>query len=505
MKDNKRSKAELLKEVSDLRRQLTKLKKTEDVLRTSEERLRSLFETMAEGVVLIAPDGEIVNANPAAERILGLKRAEIEGRNYVGPEWKIIRPDGTTMPPEEMAGPLAMKEKRLVKDVVMGYKCPDGSISWINVSASPILNEAGKLTGVVGTFVDITKRKLAEAALCESEEKYRALAHNAMDGIYIINPEGFEYVNPAFEEIFGYKAEEVCHKDFNFFDLIYPEDRKIIAEREIARKKGKRLPSMYLFRVMTKDRKLKHVEVNTVPLPGKKVRILGILRDIKERMQAEKQVKASLREKEVLLRELHHRVKNNMQVISSILNLQSSRIKDKNVLEMFKKSRDRIRSMALIHEKLYQSKDFARIDLARYVQSLASHLFHSYNVDPNVVRLKTDVEDVFLDINTAIPCGLIINELVSNSIKHAFPKGRARGDKGKVRGEILISVHSDKNGQTTLLLADNGMGLPKDFDIRKTKSLGLQLVNDLANQLEGSIKLQRRRGTAFRITFSLPK
>lgn len=350
-----------------------------------------------------------------------------------------------------------------------------------------------------------TKHKQAKISLWESEEKYRALAENAMDGIYIINPGGFEYVNSAFEKIFGYKAKEVCHKDFNFFDLIYPEDRKLIAEREEARKKGNKLPPLYLFRVLTKDGKIKHVEVNTIPLPGKKVRILGILRDITERMQSEKQLKASLREKEVLLREIHHRVKNNMQVISSLLNLQSSRIKNKNVFEMFKKSRDRIRSMALIHEKLYQSKDFARIDLASYIQSLVVHLLHSYNVDPDVIKLKTEIEDIFLDINTAIPCGLIINELVSNSLKHAFPELNTRQKKRKKMSEILIRIHSDEKDLTTLIVGDNGVGLPKDFDIRKAKSLGLQLVNDLVEQLEGAIKHQKRRGTVFKITFSPPK
>ena len=162
---------ELRQRIAELEAVDTERKLAEEALRESEERLRSLFETMDEGVILIAPDGQIVQANLAAERILGLKRSEIEGRSYVSPEWEILRPDGTSMPPEEMAGPRAMREKRPVTDTVMGTKRPDGSISWINVSAAPLIDEAGKLGGVVGTFADITERKRAEEALTELLEK----------------------------------------------------------------------------------------------------------------------------------------------------------------------------------------------------------------------------------------------------------------------------------------------------------------------------------------------
>ena len=154
---------------------ITEHKRAEEALQKSEKRLRSLFDTMAEGVVLIASNGQIVQANPAAERILGLKRSEIEGRNYVGPEWEIIRPDGTPMPPEEMAGPRAMKEKRTVKDVVMGVNRPDGPISWINVSAAPLINEAGTIEGIVGTFGDISERKWAEEEIRQRTAQLEAL------------------------------------------------------------------------------------------------------------------------------------------------------------------------------------------------------------------------------------------------------------------------------------------------------------------------------------------
>jgi two-component sensor histidine kinase len=216
--------------------------------------------------------------------------------------------------------------------------------------------------------------------------------------------------------------------------------------------------------------------------------------EITERKRAEEQIKASLKEKEVLLKEIHHRVKNNLQVISSLLYLQSKDVKDREALEMFQESQYRVRSMALVHERLYQSKDLAKVDLAEYARSLANYLFRSYGVNSNIIELKINVDDVFLGIDTAVPCGLIINELVSNSLKHAFPDGR--------EGEIRIELWSNHDSQFTLMVSDNGVGFPKDLDFRDTQSLGLQLVNTLVDQLEGTIKLDRSGRTSFEITFT---
>jgi len=218
-------------------------------------------------------------------------------------------------------------------------------------------------------------------------------------------------------------------------------------------------------------------------------------REVSERMRAEEQIKASLREKEVLLKEIHHRVKNNLQVISSLLNLQSRYIEDQSVLELFQESQNRVRSMALIHEKLYRSQDLARINFAEYIRNLATHLVRSYRASSGPVSLKVDANDVSLSIDAAVPCGLIINELVSNSLKYAFKDGR--------EGEIRIELRSDRDRQVTLIVADNGVGFPKDLDFRYTESLGMQLVNTLTNQLDGTVELHSNGGTEFKITFTL--
>jgi two-component sensor histidine kinase len=214
--------------------------------------------------------------------------------------------------------------------------------------------------------------------------------------------------------------------------------------------------------------------------------------EIAERKRIEAQIQSSLQEKEVLLKEIHHRVKNNLQIISSLLSLQSEKINSENPAKTFRESQDRIRSMALIHEKLYQSKDISRIDFAEYTRSLTAYLFRSYVTGPGI-GIAIDILDVSLGIDKAIPCGLIINELVSNSLKYAFPDGRS--------GEVRISL-ARGDSDYTLTVSDNGVGLAADLDFRNTSSLGLQLVNTLVCQLEGTIELNSSHGTVFRITFT---
>ena len=214
----------------------------------------------------------------------------------------------------------------------------------------------------------------------------------------------------------------------------------------------------------------------------------------RDRKRAEAQIKASLQEKEVLLKEIHHRVKNNLQIISSLLNLQADYLKDNQAIEIFKVSQNRIESMALIHEKLYQSKDLAKINFADYIQELATSLFCSYEVNLNAITLKMNIEDVILGIDSAIPCGLIINELIVNSLKHAFPEGK--------QGEISIDFCSKNASEFELVVSDTGIGLPKDLNLQNTKSLGLQLVNALTNQLEGNIKIMKNSGLKIIINFA---
>jgi two-component sensor histidine kinase len=200
-----------------------------------------------------------------------------------------------------------------------------------------------------------------------------------------------------------------------------------------------------------------------------------------------------LHEKEVLLKEIHHRVKNNLQIISSLLNLQTDRVKDTGTLRALRDSQTRVHSMALIHEKLYQSKSLAKIEFGEYVQSLAKDLFRSYQRTLGNIRLNIQVDEVHLDLDYAVPCGLILNEVMSNALKYAFPNGK--------NGTITVELRANPNQILSLRVADDGVGLPAGLGILNNKSLGLQLVNSLVTQVEGKLEVDNSAGTAFRVSF----
>lgn len=218
--------------------------------------------------------------------------------------------------------------------------------------------------------------------------------------------------------------------------------------------------------------------------------VLAVVRDATERKRIEAQASEA---REMYFKEVHHRVKNNLQVISSLLFLQSTHTTDPHTLEILKESQSRVTSIALIHEKLYRSPELVRLDFAEYVRDLGNDLFRTYGVDQQNIGFRMSVEDVHLEIDTAIPCGLIINELVSNALKYAFAPD--------TEGEIVIELSQPAPQEFLLAVSDSGVGLPKDFDWRASSSLGLRLVNDLTRQLDGTIEMKVDKGTTFRIAF----
>ena len=469
-------------------RDLSERKKTEETLRESREMYRTLVETSPDAVTMTDLEGNITYVSRRALQIHGYDIAEeLIGKNA----FVFIAPEDQERAAENMKKTL---DEGGVRNLEYAMKKKDGSQFIGEINASLIKDFKGEPKAVIAITRDITERKKAEQELSDSERKFRSVVENANDAIYIITAKGFEYVNSAFERLTGFSSKQVCGERFDFWNIIHPDDIKVIKDREDARRKGKDVPSRYEFRVLAKDGNTKMVESATVHI-GKKgeLKVMGILRDVSDRKQAEEKIKSSLHEKDVLLREIHHRVKNNMQIISSLLRLQSRSIGDDHMVDVFKESQNRIRSMALIHEKLYQTEDFTRINFAEYIRSLIVHLFHTYQANPNSVRMKTEMEEVFLDINRAIPCGLIINEVVSNSLKYAFP--------GNKKGEVCIKLSSNRQKKIKLILSDSGIGLPKSINLLEPETLGLQLVSDLITQMEGTVRLERTKGTAYHISF----
>jgi PAS domain S-box-containing protein len=355
--------------------------------------------------------------------------------------------------------------------------------------------ENGCLVRAWGSQKEITDR-------LEAERKLRLLAQtiaSAKDCVMLTDLEDtILYVNDAFMTTYGYTEEEILGETIGM--LRGPDVPEEVQERILP----ETLSGGWYGEIMNrrKDGSVFPVELWTSVVrndDGEPVALVGVARDVTERRKAEEQIRASLREKEVLLKEIHHRVKNNLQVVSSLLNLQSQHIKDEEMLRIFKESQNRVRSMALIHEKLYRSSNLAEISFGDYVRDLATQLFRSYSLNASGVSLEVDANNVLLGIDRAIPCGIIVNELVSNSLKYGFQERQG--------GVIYIRLHPVSDETVRLVVGDTGVGLPPDLDIEKSESLGLKLVKMLTGQLSGELELSGNgsraggRGTEFTITF----
>jgi PAS domain S-box-containing protein len=363
----------------------------------------------------------------------------------------------------------------------------------IPVEVKSTLIELNEEKVVLSITRDITESKKAEKALKESEKKYRDLAELLPQTVFETDLNGnITFVNRIGHQIFGYTPEEL-NKGINMIQILVPEDHTRAMKNNQRILNGERLP-FGEFTALKKDGSTFQIFVNTNPIiqEDKIIGLRGILVDITELKDAENKIKASLKDKEVLLKEVHHRVKNNMQIISSLLNLQIDYLNNEDAIDVLKESQNRVKSMAMIHEKLYLSEDLTQINFADYIQNLVSNLFYLYNIKESQIKPIIKIEDVNLNIETAIPCGLIINELISNCLKYAFPN--------QMKGEIIINLKSIED-KFELVISDNGIGLPENININKIKTLGLLLVNSLTEQIDGKISIYKKDGTQFKITF----
>lgn len=353
---------------------------------------------------------------------------------------------------------------------------------------------------------EITERKHAE----EQVHKLSRAVEQSSSTVIITDSKGtIEYVNPKFTQLTCYTPEEAIGQDPSIMKSgktppeVYKELWKTI-------KSGNEWRGELYNMKKNGEFYWEYASISPVKdTEGTITHFIAVKEDITERKKMEDIIKRSLKEKEVLLKEIHHRVKNNMQVITSILNLQAGQVKDKNLKDIFKECQNRIKSMSYIHEELYKKDNLAMIDFSEYTENLANNILKSYSIHTGRISLKTNVDNVFLDIDKAVPCSLIINELLTNSLKYAFPTLLPDGKDGlennaqkEGKGEILISFNSDDD-KYTLIFSDNGVGIPKDLDIGNTNTLGMVLINTLTLQLGGSIELDRSKGTEFKIVFEV--
>ncbi|OPX67603.1 MAG: putative diguanylate cyclase [Methanoregulaceae archaeon PtaB.Bin056] len=503
---------------------ITDRKRAQEALAESETRFRALIQNSSDIIRVLGRDRRIIYESPSAGRLLGYPPGSMIGKDpmeFVHPDdrERVTRDLGEVF---EKTNPGISTEFRIRK--------ADGEYLWVDTIGVNLLGVPG-VDGIVVTTRVIQQRKEAEEALRESEQRYEEVIANSPDSIFVVEVTGearfrILYMNPVSEEHMGVSNASASGKYLE--ELFSPEVsghlsamyRKCLDagatlryEESQNHPEGKRYYSTTLVPLKVAGGKIARIigishDITSRRLMESEIRSLNtvleqrviertrelesaneaLVAEIGQREAAEERLRASLEEKLTLLREVHHRVKNNLQIIVSLLNLQSRYITDESTLAAIRESQNRVRAMALVHEKLYQTETLSQINLDDYLKYLGKSLFQFYGANTRGITFSVDTGDVHVDINTAIPFGLIMNELISNSLKYAFPDKR--------RGAVSISVRRDDHA-LHVEYRDTGVGIPEDLDWQNTKSLGLRLVHSLVSQLNGSIALDRREGTAF--------
>ena len=468
--------------IAGVSQDITRQKWAWETLQESEERYRLLAENARDMISRHNPEGVFLYASPACRTLLGYKPEDLLGHSlseYIHPEdlQKILNRFPTLF--DAFAeGAVAFRARK-----------SDGTFTWIETSARPVRKPpSDQVREIAAVSRDINERKEKEEAL----HRYEFIANTSHELMALINRDYIhEAANDAYcralaktrTDVVGHSLATVWLPD-TFAEVIKTPLEQCLAGKEVR----------YEGWCTMGGGARRYFDIRHYPYlnsRGEVTHCVLVAVDITERKSSEETTQAMLKEKEVLLKEVHHRVKNNLQVISSLLNLQLNVISNKETRELIRESQNRVRSMALIHEKLYQSDNFGQVSLEEYLRSLTRDLFRSYGVGG--VNLKLEVEDIKVDVDSAIPCGLIVNELVSNALKYAFPLGR--------EGQVHLKVAMVSRQQVALSVSDNGIGLPADMASRSANTLGFQLVHMLVKQLRGTLDIVKNGGTTFMITF----
>jgi PAS domain S-box-containing protein len=456
---------------------ITERKRAEAALRESEESFRFMVEGVQDyGVFMLDADGRVASWNAGAERLLGYVADEVIGRDL-----------SCFFQDEDVANGKPVQELAIAKSRGRyddeGWRVrKDGSRLWANVVITAAYDAEGGLRGFSKVVRDITARQ-------RMERRFQQVVESSPSAMVMINGDGrIEMVNAQAGKVFGYGRDDLVGQPVDL--LVPPRFRGEFFTDPPARPTGAARELLGL----RKDGSEFPIEIGLNPIEtGEGSMLLSVIVDITERKQREERISAALKEKELLLGEIHHRVKNNLQVIHSLLDLQALGIDDPRMHEMVRDSQARVRAMSLIHQTLYQSKDFANVDFQHFLDSLLPALMDAHGMAARGISLLADAGGVQVPINMAIPCGLVVSELVTNSLKHAFPGGAS--------GTIGVSLRKLPDGMICLAVQNDGEPIPADVDIERAGSLGLRLVALLSEQLHGRLEIRRANPTRFTLYF----
>ncbi|MCC6275688.1 MAG: PAS domain S-box protein [Leptospiraceae bacterium] len=465
-------------------RDITERKTAEKIIQENRERLQALFEIFPVGIIVLDKNSEIVEQNPIISKILGLTPEELRnGSKYKNR--KYFKEDGSVFSANELPSSIAKREGKIVSNVEIGFEKEKGDFVWTSVCAAPLPYDDFNIV-IVAT--DITELKRHE----ESLKKLSRAVEQSGSTIVITDIHGnIEYVNSKFTQTTGYAFNDVLGKNPRILKSgeFSPEDYKILWETILSGKEWKGE-----LHNRKKNGELYWELASISPIINDQNEItsfLAVKEDITDRKIAGQILQESIREKELLLSEIHHRVKNNLQVVSAIINMGASVIKDKDVVKFLNDTSLRVRAMGILHNKLYTSSDFAHIDMLDYIQTIVEQIAKIQNAAKNI-RVIYDIRNIEMNIETAMPCGLIVNEVVTNSFKYAFLDRQA--------GEIGISLHFDDESYS-MRIYDDGVGIRKKVNPENSPTLGLQMIHMLTKQLHGTISTDDVGGVSYTFTF----
>jgi len=462
-------------------RDISERKRLENEINERAAFLESILENAPEAIALYDPAGKLIQVNRAFHNFFGFSQEDIKkGQAQIAPN-NLIKESNELLEKARAGQTVRIETTRVNKN---------GESLAVRIIASPIRKD-NKIIAIFIIWTDLTKLKNFEKKVQKIEERFRAIFEGSRDAIFIADENArFIEVNQAACELTGYSKEELLkmsipdlhekrdlHAYKRYFHRIM-KGESILSEAKILRKDGTKVNAEF---------SNKRILIDGIPY------MHTAARDITEWKKDKEKIKASLKEKSIMLQEIHHRVKNNLQIIISLMRIQARRAKHKETKQHLRTLQDRVFSMANAHEHFYRQPELDKINIATYIKGMVDHLCFLHNKSEKEIKIGLDLEEIYLALNKAIPFGMLLNEIVTNTLKHAFP--------GKKKGELSIRLYRDGNKRIRLYVADNGVGIPESVDRNNPETMGLQLINDLTHQIGGEVKIKNDKGTKINIIF----